>query len=363
VFGDVGYGGVFVYLGGDASGFLQLSGVLIDNTNVEDVAVGDVNGDGVADIVTANEANSPSHCGVSVLLGEDDGGFGAPQNYLAGHLFMVSVVLGDFTGDDNIDIAFNSGQDLGLLRGNGDGTFAAPELFPVAGVSALAAGKFNGDGWLDIVSGNPFDPVFVQLNDGVWQAEPKLIGDYNLDQSVDAADYVMWRKLQGTPVTPWSGPDGNGDGVVEQDDYGEWRERFAQSASPPPAGSGISAVAELNSPSLQVNDAKEAVEARGAREEQWAILARETAFIELLACRPIGRAEFCPAVPLSLGSRATTHATRRDDALLLGLSQSDLKHESDEWNGGHVFDGKDANYSGDSLLHLIDGVFALLTSD
>ena len=42
-------------------------------------------------------------------------------------------------------------------------------------------------------------------------AAPALIGDYNLNHSVDAADYVLWRKTTGTNVAqPYSGADGDG---------------------------------------------------------------------------------------------------------------------------------------------------------
>jgi hypothetical protein len=51
-------------------------------------------------------------------------------------------------------------------------------------------------------------------------------GDYNRNGIVDAADYVVWRKTDGTPVAPGSGADGDGDGMVDQDDYDLWRANF-----------------------------------------------------------------------------------------------------------------------------------------
>jgi hypothetical protein len=47
-----------------------------------------------------------------------------------------------------------------------------------------------------------------------------LAGDYNSDNSVDAADYVGWRKMLGTTnVSEYSGGDGDGDRRIDQDDY------------------------------------------------------------------------------------------------------------------------------------------------
>ena len=62
-----------------------------------------------------------------------------------------------------------------------------------------------------------------------------LMGDYNGDGSVGGADYVIWRKMENTSVTPYTGADGNGDGFIDHHDYGVWQANFGQSA---PAGSG-----------------------------------------------------------------------------------------------------------------------------
>lgn len=53
-----------------------------------------------------------------------------------------------------------------------------------------------------------------------------IVGDYNCDGSVDATDYVVWRKYLG-----FVGPhiaDGDQDGTVDQDDHGVWRAHFGQ---------------------------------------------------------------------------------------------------------------------------------------
>jgi hypothetical protein len=64
--------------------------------------------------------------------------------------------------------------------------------------------------------------------------------DYNLDDSVDAADYVVWRK----GGLPWA--DGDGDGAFnnDPDDYDEWRLHFAEVSSPGSSGRPAGAVPE-----------------------------------------------------------------------------------------------------------------------
>jgi hypothetical protein len=74
-----------------------------------------------------------------------------------------------------------------------------------------------------------------------------LPGDYNNDQLVDAADYVVWRKNLGTDFNLNGNGDENGDsaGIVDVADYAWWRQHFgnpnlgAGSASLPGVGSAV----------------------------------------------------------------------------------------------------------------------------
>lgn len=60
--------------------------------------------------------------------------------------------------------------------------------------------------------------------------------DYNRNGIVDAADYVLWRKTQGSVAAPpGSGADGNADGMINTLDYDLWRSRYG---NPMGAGSG-----------------------------------------------------------------------------------------------------------------------------
>jgi hypothetical protein len=62
-----------------------------------------------------------------------------------------------------------------------------------------------------------------------------LPGDYNDDGSVDAADYVVWRKYDGTSTTL---PNDVTSGSVGIDDYNVWRSRFGEVWPAPGSGSG-----------------------------------------------------------------------------------------------------------------------------
>lgn len=70
-------------------------------------------------------------------------------------------------------------------------------------------------------------------------AAPVLLGDYNDDGSVDAADYGVWRDSLGQTGVGLAA-DGDGDGVVGDGDYAVWRLFFGESV----AGLGGTSVPE-----------------------------------------------------------------------------------------------------------------------
>ncbi|HVT29092.1 MAG TPA: dockerin type I domain-containing protein, partial [Lacipirellulaceae bacterium] len=57
-----------------------------------------------------------------------------------------------------------------------------------------------------------------------------LAGDFNRDGKVDAADYVLWRKLKGQTVPIFSGADANGDAKVDGRDAAIWRSHQGQTS-------------------------------------------------------------------------------------------------------------------------------------
>jgi hypothetical protein len=59
---------------------------------------------------------------------------------------------------------------------------------------------------------------------------PGMIGNYNQDRVVDAADYTVWRDNLGKTVAPNTSADGNGDGEVDWADYEVWKWNFGQLA-------------------------------------------------------------------------------------------------------------------------------------
>lgn len=65
-------------------------------------------------------------------------------------------------------------------------------------------------------------------------AAPILPGDYNGDGKIDAADYVAWRKFDGTSFPLDNDPN---DLPIDDDQYATWRTHFGESAGPGAGGS------------------------------------------------------------------------------------------------------------------------------
>ena len=146
----------------------------------DSVVVADVNGDGKPDLVVANcGAGNNTHCvgasgNVGVLLGNGDGTFQPVVNYALGGYGSTSVAVADLRGDGKLDLVVAGdcavGGCVGVLLGNGDGTFKPVVTYNSGGISALAvaAGDVNGDSKPDLVVANQcVDSTCTSSNVGV----------------------------------------------------------------------------------------------------------------------------------------------------------------------------------------------------
>jgi hypothetical protein len=132
------------------------------------VAVADVNGDGKPDLVVANCGNCYvvlSNGSVGVLIGNGDGTFQPAVTYGSGGVTPLFVAVADVNGDGKLDlvVANRCGNNgclneslVSVLLGNGDGTFQTAVTYGSGGLftSSVAAADVNGDGKPDLLVAN-----------------------------------------------------------------------------------------------------------------------------------------------------------------------------------------------------------------
>ncbi|GAB3878908.1 VCBS repeat-containing protein [Hymenobacter segetis] len=147
-------------------------------TSPRNVVVADVNGDARPDLVFADIQGVGA---VGVLLGNGDGTFQAVARLTSAPGLTVDyVAVGDLNGDGRLDVvtasfmAAANGGAVQVLPGNGNGTFQAARAYACGSAFSLALADVNGDGRLDVLTANFFGDsagVLLGNGDGSLQAE------------------------------------------------------------------------------------------------------------------------------------------------------------------------------------------------
>jgi hypothetical protein len=141
-----GSSGVTVLLG-NGDGTFQPPHSYPAGSSVSAVHVADFNADGKLDLAVTN-AN-----GVGVLLGNGDGTFQPDIDYAVGTGRSTTLVVADFNRDNKTDLVAGTSAGLVILLGNGDGTLqSASSLGVLKYVRDVA--DFNHDGKPDLIVDN-----------------------------------------------------------------------------------------------------------------------------------------------------------------------------------------------------------------
>lgn len=133
------------------------------------ITVGDVNGDGLPDVVTGGISGG-NDAVISVFLMNVEGLFSEPTIItMPGQSTVLAVALADFNNDEHLDLAATTAGQVFLYENNGDGTFQLRTTASGMGQlpSLLVTGDFNNDGKLDFaIADQPQGTLNVRFTDG-----------------------------------------------------------------------------------------------------------------------------------------------------------------------------------------------------
>lgn len=183
----------------------QLGDGSIGGGQVALIALGDVDGDGFVDAITAGwRWNGSVPCPNRVWLNNGQGNFSESGQLLdEGSSHVHGLALGDLNGDGALDLVMGiQDQSRGgrVYLNDGQGNFTEGQDLEGALTNNVALGDFDGDGALDVFLTSSRRPNAVSLNDGtgafqdsglqlgdngIWSWDV-AVGDFNADNKVDA---------------------------------------------------------------------------------------------------------------------------------------------------------------------------------
>ena len=147
-------------------------------TGASDVLLRDINGDGLVDVVFAQESDDVSYDVPSLLfLGRSSGGWNATPDVEFSTVGASGVVAADLDGDGRLDLAFSCYRDssstatesMAFLQTANGFCGTAPDLrLPTMGARAVDAGDVNGDGRMDLAFANSFSGGLCEIDSYVY---------------------------------------------------------------------------------------------------------------------------------------------------------------------------------------------------
>lgn len=157
-----GRDGVIVLLGSGDGTFPTRADTPAASGGAALFTLGDFNGDGLLDAAVAADVEAPINfdlaCEIGILLGNGDGTFQSSSAVVVDLVACDNPMAGDFNGDGKLDVAIVTDKTI-ILLGNGDGSLGSPVRDPTYGLyeRGAAAADFDGDGRSDLAIASGFD--------------------------------------------------------------------------------------------------------------------------------------------------------------------------------------------------------------
>jgi len=139
----------------------------------------------------------------------------------------------------------NSTLDVTLTGGFAPNSSNSFTIITATGGGGVSGTGFTHQNLPDLPGG-----LYFGLSQGVGSVTLSVegvLGDYNKNGVVDAADYVVWREMFGQMGSGLAA-DGSRDGKIDKDDYDAWRAAFGQVAPGSAAGNGVSSFVSVPEP-------------------------------------------------------------------------------------------------------------------
>ena len=114
-------------------------------------------------------------------------------------------------------------------------------LLPTYKSGQKLAARFR---WGTLDKGFTGHDTIGEVEDYRFDTKVPILGDYNADNIVDAADHTLWKSTLGSTTDLRA--DGNKNGVIDTGDYSIWRDRLGQTS-----GGGAAAVVISDSPASE----------------------------------------------------------------------------------------------------------------
>lgn len=135
------------------------------------VGIGDVNGDGISDIVWIGAADGHVHAAILQGCGNDSSvDFGPAPNSAS------AVAVGNFFGDGHVDVLWNANGVFSIWQLNGSGIVSQSDLNPAIPAEWRVAGTadFNQDGKADLLWRLPDGSLTISLMNGPLQQDTPI---------------------------------------------------------------------------------------------------------------------------------------------------------------------------------------------